>query len=175
MQDFCWEPAPRWWWGNSGRGKINFRNYNLNLTAGLQAWDELLKSSFLFERFKIIGNCGRGKNTTKKQNNPILYSWTTSVGWTETFKRWSMGSSSREQKVEIVTVVKNDEKVLKNYILVKNDEKINNKCYCLQKLWENTGRALVETEPVRYQLEEIHLSLDKEHSEKVVILVRGGW
>ena len=30
-----------------------------------------------------------------------------------------------------------------------------------------TGRALVETEPVRYQLEEIQLSLDKEHLEKV--------
>ena len=30
-----------------------------------------------------------------------------------------------------------------------------------------TGRALVETEPVRYQLEEIQLSLDKERLEKV--------
>ena len=30
-----------------------------------------------------------------------------------------------------------------------------------------TGRALVETEPVRYQLEEIQLSLDKEGLEKV--------
>ena len=31
----------------------------------------------------------------------------------------------------------------------------------------DTGRALVETEPVRYQLEEIQLTLDKEDSEKV--------
>ena len=30
-----------------------------------------------------------------------------------------------------------------------------------------TGRALVETEPIRYQLEEIQLSLDKERLEKV--------
>ena len=35
----------------------------------------------------------------------------------------------------------------------------------------DTGRALVETEPVRYQLEEIHLALDKENSEKVVLLI----
>ena len=35
----------------------------------------------------------------------------------------------------------------------------------------DTGRALVETEPVRYQLEEIHLTLDKEDSEKVTILI----
>ena len=33
----------------------------------------------------------------------------------------------------------------------------------------DTGRALVETEPVRYQLEEIQLTLDKEDSEKVTI------
>ena len=35
----------------------------------------------------------------------------------------------------------------------------------------DTGRALVETEPVRYQLEEIQLTLDKEDSEKVIILM----
>ena len=34
-----------------------------------------------------------------------------------------MGSSSKELKVEIVTDVKNDEKVLKYDILVKNDDK----------------------------------------------------
>ena len=34
----------------------------------------------------------------------------------------------------------------------------------------DTGRALVETEPVRYQLEEIHLILDKENSEKVMVM-----
>ena len=35
----------------------------------------------------------------------------------------------------------------------------------------DTGRALVETEPVRYQLEEIHLALDKENSEKVTVMI----
>ena len=36
---------------------------------------------------------------------------------------------------------------------------------------DDAGRALVETEPVRYQLEEIQLTLDKEDSEKVIFMM----
>merc|ERR1719278_1635508 len=90
------------------------------------------------------------------------------------WKRWDMFSSPH-----IGTVAFNQRSFVGSLLLDDDEEIVGELDYKRGmngdieamvdgKLVKRTeGRALVETEPVRYQLEEIHLALDKENSEKL--------
>merc|ERR1719278_1558256 len=90
------------------------------------------------------------------------------------WKRWDMFSSPHigtvafNQKIFVGSLVLEDDEEIVGELDYKRGMNGDIQAIVDGKLVKRTeGRALVETEPVRYQLEEIQLTLDKEDSEKL--------